>query len=64
MSNCRPKNTDKPELRPEKANPAISRAELEVLRQKIVDLTAQKPDKAAVILSDWINRAITRKKTG
>ena len=53
MSSCQKK---KPELRRETAGSAVSRAELEVLRQKTADLSLQKPQKAAVILSDWISR--------
>lgn len=69
MSSCRSPNSKiKPELPSEKAKPAVSRAELEVLRQKAADLAIQKPEKAAVILSDWVNgasgRANGRKKTG
>ncbi len=40
---------------------SVTRAELEVLRQKITDLAEEKPQKAAVILTDWIKRSSSRK---
>jgi hypothetical protein len=60
------KSKSKPELRPGAARTtAVQRAELEVLRQKTVDLAKQNPQKAAVILSSWINGgALKRKKAG
>jgi flagellar biosynthesis/type III secretory pathway M-ring protein FliF/YscJ len=65
---CDPKNSKKPELRPGTAGKAVSRAELEALRQKTADLVSQKPDKAAVILHEWVNRPshrpASRKKAG
>ena len=41
-----------------------SRAELEVLRQKIVELIGQKPDKAAIVLAGWIKQPAGKKKAG
>jgi hypothetical protein len=74
MSHCPPnKKTPKlrTELRPGAASQQAAQAasELEVLRQKAADLARQSPQKAAVILSSWINgaagaRSTPRKKTG
>ena len=51
-----------------KPQAGVSRAELEVLRQKIVDKAKADPAKAAVILADWLKRPATGrsgcKKTG
>lgn len=40
-----------------KAQPAqkVTKAELEQLRQKIVEIANQNPEKAGAILSDWVN---------
>ena len=58
---CDPKNLPASELRP-------SRAELDILRQKTTDLVVEKPEKAAIILTGWLNqpaaRRVLRKKTG
>ena len=39
-----------------------SKAELDILRQKITQLVVKNPDKAAVILADWINKFQKGKK--
>jgi hypothetical protein len=57
------------ELRPKQTGEiAVSRAELDLLRQKTADLISQKAEKAAIILTSWLNRpsvtALSRKKSG
>ena len=42
----------------------LDAGELELLRQKAVDLVKQHPQKAAVILSTWINGPARRRKAG
>ena len=58
---CDPKQKPLTELRP-------SRAELDILRQKTTDLVVEKPEKAAIILTEWLEqsapRHMPRKKTG
>jgi hypothetical protein len=58
----------KPSGKPRADSSAVSRAELDILRQKAVELSIQNPQKAAVILSTWLNgaaaRSVPRKKTG
>lgn len=39
----------------QKTSPKISKPELDLLRQKIVELCIRNPQKAALILSQWIN---------
>ncbi|MCM2324737.1 MAG: hypothetical protein NDJ90_15870 [Oligoflexia bacterium] len=34
----------------------VTRAELELLRQKIDELVQKHPDKAAIILAEWLKR--------
>jgi hypothetical protein len=66
MSSCSKSPAKKPGLRPETGEKAVSRAELELLRQKAVDLCREQPEKAAVILTDWIKhpaRGFARKKS-
>ena len=65
-----PKHVPKPvlPLRPAPAEKAVSRAELSILLQKVSELAEQKPEKAAIILADWLqrsaSRASSRKKAG
>ena len=67
MSGCQ-NSKKKPELRPETVGSTVSRAELEVLRQKAVELSIKNPQKAAIILSDWLKQpagaGVRRKKSG
>lgn len=37
-------------------NPARDRAEIELLREKLTRLIQDKPDKAAIVLTGWINK--------
>ena len=45
------KSPAKPDKKP------VSRADVEVLRQKIIDLIQQKPSKAATVLAEWVKQA-------
>lgn len=46
-------------------DPKVLRAEIDVLRQKIVEKSSRDPRKAAVILTDWIAKSpLTRKRAG
>lgn len=59
MNSKRQRHTHTTSLRPEGQAP--SRAEIDILRQKVVDLVSQKPDEAATILSDWLNNRAAKK---
>ena len=37
-------------------DPTVLRAEIDVLRQKIVDQSTREPRKAAILLSEWIRK--------
>lgn len=43
---------------------AVTRAELDILSQRITDLVIASPQKAATILTDWTNRPSWQRKTG
>jgi len=46
---------------------AITKAELDILRQKITDLVSQSPQKAVFIVTNWLNQgksSAQSKKTG
>lgn len=48
-----------------KTAPTVLKAEMERLRQKAIELVQKKPEKAAMILTDWIHgRAQNKKKAG
>lgn len=56
MNSCsNPKDSKKKPLRPG-SNP-LSRAELDILCQQVIDLVGKKPEKAATILTEWVNQA-------
>jgi hypothetical protein len=44
-------------------NPKMDRAELHSLINMVTDLVGKNPDKAAIILSDWLDRPGQKKKT-
>lgn len=58
MNSKRPKFHHTTSLRPE--GQKLSRAEIDLLRQKIVDLISSKPDKAAKVLTAWVNSVATK----
>jgi hypothetical protein len=39
----------------QKHSPIPSRTEVDILRQKIIDIIGKNPDKAALILAHWIH---------
>jgi flagellar biosynthesis/type III secretory pathway M-ring protein FliF/YscJ len=64
MSN-RPCKSDKSSPQPKQPKPELrpTKAELEVLLKKAAELTAQKPEKAAIILTAWLTQGPTRRYT-
>jgi len=49
--------------RPARATPA-TREEVERLREKVSRLVTEKPEKAAIILTDWVRKTKPQKKAG
>jgi hypothetical protein len=41
----------------------MSKAEVALLRQRIAELIIRDPSKAAIILTDWMNGAVSPKKS-
>jgi hypothetical protein len=61
MSHRYKKSDTKPPPSSPKISPSVSKQEVELLKEKTIQLVLKNPAKSATILSEWINRGSTPK---